>query len=101
VDVLADRAAHAMGMMRERFASADLIVTAGGVASNRCVRTGLSEAATSCGFRLVAPPIRLCSDNAVMVAWAGIERLRRGISDAMDATTLPRWPLEALSARQA
>jgi N6-L-threonylcarbamoyladenine synthase len=101
VDVLADRAAHAMGMMRERFASADLIVTAGGVASNRRVRTGLSEAATSCGFRLVAPPIRLCSDNAVMVAWAGIERLRRGISDAMDATTLPRWPLEALSARQA
>jgi N6-L-threonylcarbamoyladenine synthase len=100
VDVLADRAVHAMGMMRERFAGADLIVTAGGVASNRRVRTALSEAAISCGFRLVAPPIGLCSDNAVMVAWAGIERLRRGISDAMDATTLPRWPLEALSARQ-
>jgi N6-L-threonylcarbamoyladenine synthase len=50
---------------------------------------------------LVAPPIRLCSDNAVMVAWAGIERLRRGIRDGMSAATLPRWPLEALSQRSA
>jgi N6-L-threonylcarbamoyladenine synthase len=101
VDVLADRATHAMEMMRERFAGARLIVTAGGVASNKRIRTALSDAAVSCGYRLVAPPIRLCSDNAVMVAWAGVERLRRGIRDGMEAATLPRWPLEALSRRPA
>jgi N6-L-threonylcarbamoyladenine synthase len=101
VDVLADRAVHAMDMMRERFADTGLIVTAGGVASNKRIRAALSDAAVSRGFRLVAPPIRLCSDNAVMVAWAGIERLRRGIRDGMSAATLPRWPLEALSQRSA
>jgi N6-L-threonylcarbamoyladenine synthase len=46
---------------------------------------------------LAAPPLRLCGDNAVMVAWAGIERLRLGLSDPMDAPPRPRWPLEDLA----
>ena len=49
-------------------------------------------------FELVAPPVRLCSDNAVMVAWAGVERLRLGWSDGIDVNARPRWPLEALEA---
>ena len=98
VDVLADRAMHAMDMMRGRFPQADLLVVAGGVASNASVRAGLAAAAASRGFRLVAPPVRLCSDNAVMVAWAGIERLRRGWSDGLDTGARPRWPLDALEA---
>jgi N6-L-threonylcarbamoyladenine synthase len=96
VDVLADRALHAMEMMRERFSKADLLVVAGGVASNASVRASLAGAAVSKGFRLVAPPVRLCSDNAVMVAWAGVERLRLGWSDGIDVNARPRWPLEAV-----
>jgi N6-L-threonylcarbamoyladenine synthase len=100
VDVLADRASHAMDMMRDRFPGANLLVAAGGVASNASVRAGLTGAAASRGFRLVAPPVRLCSDNAVMVAWTGVERLRLGWSDGLDASARPRWPLEALDAVQ-
>jgi N6-L-threonylcarbamoyladenine synthase len=98
VDVLADRAGHAMEMMRNRFPGSNLLVVAGGVASNAQVRKALSEAARLRGFRMVAPPVRLCSDNAVMVAWAGIERLRRGVSDDLSVAAQPRWPLEALQA---
>jgi N6-L-threonylcarbamoyladenine synthase len=98
VDVLADRAVHAMGMMRLRFPAASLLVVAGGVASNASVRAGLAKAAASQSFSLVAPPVRLCSDNAVMVAWAGVERLRRDWSDGLDAIARPRWPLDALEA---
>jgi N6-L-threonylcarbamoyladenine synthase len=98
VDVLADRAAHAMKMMRERFPAADLLVIAGGVAANASIRAGLAEAARLHGFRLAAPPIRLCSDNAVMVAWTGIERLRLGHRDGLDADARPRWPLDTLEA---
>jgi N6-L-threonylcarbamoyladenine synthase len=98
VDVLADRAAHAMDMMRGRFPGAHLLVVAGGVAANAAVRAGLAGAAMSRGFRLVAPPVRLCSDNAVMVAWAGVERLRLGWSDSLDANARPRWPLDTLEA---
>ncbi len=97
VDVLADRAGHAMDMMRQRFPGSKLLVVAGGVASNARVRDALLEAARLQGFRMVAPPVRLCSDNAVMVAWAGVERLRRGIIDDMSVTAQPRWPLEALA----
>ena len=93
-EVLADRAGHAMAMMPE----AQLLVVAGGVAANGAVRAALSGAAAARGVALAAPPVRLCTDNAVMVAWAGIERLRLGLADALDVAPRPRWPLAELSA---
>jgi len=92
--VLADRAGHAMAMMPE----ARLLVVAGGVAANAAVRAALGAAAAGSGVTLVAPPVRLCTDNAVMVAWAGIERLRLGLVDALDIAPRPRWPLAELTA---
>ncbi|MFO1027222.1 MAG: tRNA (adenosine(37)-N6)-threonylcarbamoyltransferase complex transferase subunit TsaD [Acetobacteraceae bacterium] len=100
VDVLADRAAHAMAIMREEWPQARLLVVAGGVAANTQIRQGLTTAAQAHGFTMIAPPMRLCSDNAVMVAWAGIERLRLGLVDAMATDARPRWPLEALAEEQ-
>ena len=91
-EVLADRAVHAMRMMDAR---ASLLVVAGGVAANAAIRTALDLAATGNGYRLIAPPPRLCTDNAVMVAWAGIERLRLGSANNLDFAPRPRWPLEA------
>jgi N6-L-threonylcarbamoyladenine synthase len=62
------------------------------------VREALKGAAAAAGFVLVAPPVRLCTDNAVMVAWTGIERLRAGLVDSLDFAPRPRWPLDALDA---
>ena len=98
VDVLADRASNAMDMMRDHFPSANLLVVAGGVASNEAIRGALAQAAKERGFILAAPPIRLCSDNAVMVAWTGIERLRLGWADGLESNARPRWPLDTLAA---
>jgi N6-L-threonylcarbamoyladenine synthase len=92
-EVLADRAAHAMAMMRERTPEARVLVVAGGVAANAEIRTALATVAAEYGFTLVAPPIRLCTDNAVMVAWTGIERLRLGLEDGLQVAPRPRWPL--------
>ena len=100
-EVLADRAKHAMAMMRTRAPAARLVVVAGGVAANGAIRTALGEAAAQAGFELVAPPPRLCTDNAVMVAWAGIERLRLGMVDALEFAPRPRWPLDAPDMRAA
>ena len=96
VEVLADRAAQAMDMMRERWPEARLLVVAGGVAANSRVRLALTQAAAAGGFQMVAPPLRLCSANAVMGAWAGIERLRLGLTDDLLTAARPRWPLESL-----
>jgi N6-L-threonylcarbamoyladenine synthase len=92
-DVLGDRAAHAMAMIRERTPEARVLVMAGGVAANAAVRATLAVVAAKHGFELVAPPLRLCTDNAVMVAWTGIERLRLGLADGLAVAPRPRWPL--------
>jgi N6-L-threonylcarbamoyladenine synthase len=73
-----------------------LLVVAGGVAANRAIRDALEEATREEGFRLAVPPVALCTDNAVMVAWAGLERLRASLADAEQPTARPRWPLECL-----
>ncbi len=93
-DVMADRAAHAMAAMTGKTA---LLVVAGGVAANQTIRGALQKAADIAGFRLAAPPVRLCTDNAVMIAWAGLERLRLGLTDDIDFAPRPRWPLESLA----
>jgi N6-L-threonylcarbamoyladenine synthase len=97
-EVLADRASHAMAMMGAMMdGQASMLVVAGGVAANQAVRRALDDAAAARGFRLVAPPIRLCTDNAVMVAWCGLERLRLGLVSGIDFAPRPRWPLESLT----
>ena len=88
-EVLADRAGNAMAGS----GGMGLLVAAGGVAANAAVRAALGARARAAGFRLVAPPPRLCTDNAVMVAWTGIERLRLGLADTLDFAPRPRWPM--------
>ena len=67
---------------------------AGGVAANGFIRGRLRAIAAAADLRLVVPPARLCTDNATMIAWAGIERLRRGYVDGLDFAPRPRWPLD-------
>ena len=94
--VLADRAAHALDLAP----GATALVVAGGVAANNSVRTALSALANARGLPMLAPPLRYCTDNAVMVAWAGIERLRRGWTDSLSSNPRPRWPLADLVPHQ-
>jgi N6-L-threonylcarbamoyladenine synthase len=93
-EVLADRTEHALRAMPE----ARLLVVAGGVAANQSIRAALGAVAARHGLPLAAPPLRWCGDNAVMVAWAAIERLRLGKALGLDTPARPRWPLEDIGA---
>ena len=93
-EVLSDRTRNAIDMFHADHPAGDTLVVAGGVAANRRLRVALAATAAAAGMRFVAPPPALCADNAAMVAWAGIERLRAGLSDALDAPARPRWPLD-------
>ncbi len=97
-ETLADRAANAMAMFSETHTPSALVV-AGGVAANATLRATLTETASRSGFRFIAPPLRLCTDNAVMVAWAAIERLNQGWTDRLDHAPRPRWPLDSSDMR--
>ncbi len=92
--VLADRARHAAAMLRATHPAVAVMVVSGGVAANQAVRAALATAALEEGMALVAPPLRLCGDNAVMVAWAAIERLRDGVALGPEVLARPRWPLD-------
>ncbi len=93
-DVLKDRCANAIDAFRALHPKGDTLVIAGGVAANQTVRQHLKELAEKHGLRLIAPPPKLCTDNGAMIAWAGIERLRLGLVDALDFAPRPRWPLD-------
>jgi N6-L-threonylcarbamoyladenine synthase len=74
------------------------LVVAGGVAANKTLRHGLEHLSKEYNIRFAAPPLGLCTDNAAMIAWAGMERLLRGMTDPLDFPVYPRWPLELLGA---
>ena len=93
-DSLIDRTANAVETFRRRHPGGEALVVAGGVAANGLLRARLQRLADQTGLRFVAPPLRLCGDNAAMIAWAGIERLKLGLVDGMDFSPRPRWPLD-------
>jgi N6-L-threonylcarbamoyladenine synthase len=89
-----DRTRNAIAMFRALHPAGDTLVVAGGVAANATLRTSLADLTVSCHLRLVAPPLSLCGDNAVMIAWAGQERLALGLVDDLSAPARARWPLD-------
>ena len=89
VDCLIDRTKRQLPEIH-----ATALVVAGGVAANTAVRTALQQLAADHGLRFVAPPLWLCTDNAAMIAWAGAERFRAGLTDPLDAPARARWPLD-------
>ncbi|XUU60482.1 tRNA (adenosine(37)-N6)-threonylcarbamoyltransferase complex transferase subunit TsaD [Erythrobacter sp. HA6-11] len=70
------------------------LVVAGGVAANQTIRAALEGFADRHGMTFSAPPLKLCTDNAAMIAWAGCERLALGQNDPLDFVARPRWPLD-------
>jgi N6-L-threonylcarbamoyladenine synthase len=91
IDCIVDRTGRAL----ERMDDVSALVVAGGVAANASVRRALEALAAHHGLRFVAPPQALCTDNAAMIAWAGLERLAVGMaSDPLDVAARPRWPLD-------
>jgi N6-L-threonylcarbamoyladenine synthase len=94
VDCLIDRTRHALKIAKAEHPNLSALVVAGGVAANQHLRASLIKSAADFGVALVAPPPRLCTDNAAMIAWAGIERLRLGERSGFDYAPRPRWPLD-------
>src|SRR6516162_1820588 len=100
-DALTDRTTNAVGWFRDHHPEGTSLVAAGGVAANVLLRRRLTTLAETAGLRFVAPPPAFCTDNAAMVAWAGLERFRLGLVDGLDAPPRPRWPLDRTAIRRA
>ncbi|MSO72769.1 MAG: tRNA (adenosine(37)-N6)-threonylcarbamoyltransferase complex transferase subunit TsaD [Rhodospirillaceae bacterium] len=94
VDSIADRVARAAEIFCRDYPDGEALVVAGGVAANAALRARLVTTAANSHLSFIAPPPALCTDNAIMIAWAGIERMKLGLSDSLDFKARPRWPLD-------
>ena len=72
------------------------LVVSGGVGANRTLRERLSAAAGAHGARVYYPRIEFCTDNAAMIAVAGLKRLASGQHEALGILARARWPLDSL-----
>ncbi|DAZ96203.1 TPA: hypothetical protein N0F65_012393 [Lagenidium giganteum] len=99
VDQLLTRTRRASEWARERTTSDfNTLVICGGVAANAYIRDRMLQLGQEEALDIVFPPPRYCTDNGVMIAWAGLERIRAGVSnDPVTARYQPRWPLETLT----
>jgi N6-L-threonylcarbamoyladenine synthase len=93
-DILTEKSRRALLRYLELAPATPSFAVAGGVAANGPIRAALSGLAAARGTAFVAPPLALCTDNAAMIAYAAIMRLRLGQSDGLDLPARPRWPLD-------
>ncbi len=95
-DVLAEKTRRALTALKEENDTAILAV-AGGVAANQSLRQALLDVCEEFDCEFTAPPLDLCTDNAAMIAYAGIEKFAVGDVDDMSLSARPRWPLDKIS----
>jgi len=93
VDTLVTKSLRAL-----EYTGLSALVVSGGVSANRVLRERLSAAAGRIGTRVYYPRIEFSTDNAAMIALAGLKRLEAGQHDDLTIQARAQWPLESLPA---
>ena len=73
------------------------LVVSGGVAANSFLKKVLRSFLDTRGYghvELVFPPAELCTDNAAMIGWAGIEMFEAGFETDLDCHALRKWSID-------
>lgn len=94
LEVLEERVGNGLELAKEYTVTA--LAVAGGVAANQAIKHRLESLAAKHTLPLVVAPPALCTDNAVMIAWAGVERMKLERYDTLDVSPRARWPLTEL-----
>ena len=98
VDVLVEKSRRALTLYLAENPSIPALAVAGGVAANTAIRAGLENVCAEMNVQFTAPPLALCTDNAAMIAYAGLELFEAGYRDDLSLSARPRWPLDTSSA---
>jgi N6-L-threonylcarbamoyladenine synthase len=92
-DIIKDRLTNAIEMYQQLYPQGKRLVIAGGVAANKYINKTIEEITSQHGYTRHSPPIKLCTDNGAMIAWAGYERMKAGLIDDIYFVPKARWPL--------
>ncbi len=93
-DILTEKTRRALQIYLALEPEKPVLAVAGGVAANTQIREQLLALCAKTGTQFVAPPLALCTDNAAMIAYAGLARFDAGDLDDMTLSARPRWPLD-------
>ncbi len=97
VDILTEKSRRALGQYLDLNPARRCFAVAGGVAANGPIRAALQAVCAKLDTAFIAPPLALCTDNAAMIAYVGIELLQLGHTDNLTLSARPRWPLDTQS----
>jgi len=94
-DIIEDRCSRAITRFKNEYnIERPTLIVSGGVAANIAIREKLAAMCETHNIKTYAPPVKLCGDNAAMIAWTGYEHLKNGKTDPLDFKARPRWPLD-------
>ncbi|WP_293610685.1 tRNA (adenosine(37)-N6)-threonylcarbamoyltransferase complex transferase subunit TsaD [Ponticaulis sp.] len=99
-EILTEKSRRAMRLAREElgFEGEPGFVIAGGVGANTALRNALKTLCEEEAFSFHAPPLKWCTDNGAMIAYAGAMRFKAGQASSLDLAARPRWPLDEAAA---
>lgn len=100
-DCLVRKLKKAVAIFKQKYPNGRHLVVSGGVAANTYLRNKLQALADDEHLIFAAPPIKFCTDNGVMIAWAGLERFQKGYTSPLDFKPRPRWPLDEFAPKAA
>jgi N6-L-threonylcarbamoyladenine synthase len=96
-DVLGEKTHRALMLYLDEEPERAIFAVAGGVAANNAIRSALETVCNRLQVEFFAPPLALCTDNAAMIAYAGLELFQAGRRDDFTLSARPRWPLDTSS----
>ena len=93
-EILYEKTKVAFQDFNKKKQNTNTFVVAGGVAANKGIRNKLIEVSEENNFKTIFPNINLCSDNAAMIAMAGLEKYKLKLFDNLDFQANPRRALD-------
>jgi N6-L-threonylcarbamoyladenine synthase len=93
-DVLVEKTRRAIVKYMKLFPQTPTIAVAGGVAANSEIRAKLQDLCAHHSIAFNAPPLKYCTDNAAMIAYAAAEIYMNDLVDPTHLVARPRWPLD-------
>ncbi len=96
-EILADRLQNLINYNKSNKKNINTVVLAGGVSANQYIKKYLTEICEKNGYNLITPPIKLCTDNGVMIANVGLEKYKLNLFDNLSIEPKARWELDNIN----
>lgn len=97
VEILQDRFKNTVKYLKNKEIVLNKLIFAGGVSANQYIKNNMIKFCEKYGYEIITPPLKLCTDNGVMVAWAGLEKFRLGLYEKSDVLSIKsRWELDGM-----